>query len=80
MELLPQPAYSADILLIEHVWDLVGRRLARVPRPAASKHELWLRIQAILHSLPLADFQIVFDSMPPRIAALIEARGVYTKY
>ncbi|GFW45388.1 uncharacterized protein TNCV_4734951 [Trichonephila clavipes] len=30
---------------IEPVWDLVGRRLARDPRTAASKDELWLRIQ-----------------------------------
>ncbi|GFW26722.1 hypothetical protein TNCV_2851121 [Trichonephila clavipes] len=76
MQLLPWPAYS----LIEHVWDLVGRRLARYPRPAASKDELLLRIQAILNSLPQADVQNLFDSMPRRIAALIAARGGYTKY
>ncbi|GFW12453.1 uncharacterized protein TNCV_817061 [Trichonephila clavipes] len=32
MELLPWPAYSPDMSSIEHVWDLVGRRLARDPR------------------------------------------------
>ncbi|GFT49978.1 transposable element Tc1 transposase [Trichonephila clavipes] len=37
MQLLPWPAYSPDMLPIEHVWDLVGRCLAHVPRPTASK-------------------------------------------
>ncbi|GFX66932.1 hypothetical protein TNCV_999711 [Trichonephila clavipes] len=38
---------------IEHEWDLV----ARDSRPAASKDELWLGIQAIWNSLPKADIQ-----------------------
>ncbi|GFX43217.1 transposable element Tc1 transposase [Trichonephila clavipes] len=47
MQLLPWPAISPDMLLIEYVWDLVGRRLACDPHPAASKDKLLLRIQAI---------------------------------
>ncbi|GFX06070.1 hypothetical protein TNCV_446451 [Trichonephila clavipes] len=47
MQLLPWPAYSPDMSPNEHVWDLVGRRLARDPRPAASKDELLLHIQVI---------------------------------
>ncbi|GFT54909.1 uncharacterized protein TNCV_4888621 [Trichonephila clavipes] len=55
-------------------------RLASDPRPAASKDELLLRIQAIWNSLPQADIQNLFDSVPRRIEALIAARGCYTKY
>ncbi|GFT92102.1 transposable element Tcb1 transposase [Trichonephila clavipes] len=80
MQLLPWLAYSPDTSPIERVWDLVGRRLARDPRPAASNDELLVRIQAIWNSLPQADIQNLFDSMPRRIAALIAARGDYTKY
>ncbi|GFY25068.1 transposable element Tcb2 transposase [Trichonephila clavipes] len=80
MQLLPWPAYSLDISPIEHVWDLVCRRLARDPRPAASKDELLLRIQAIWNSLPQADIQNLFDSMPCCITTLIAERGGYTKY
>ncbi|GFX65776.1 hypothetical protein TNCV_2043101 [Trichonephila clavipes] len=65
---------------IEHMWDLVGRRLARDLRPAASKDELLLPIQAIWNSLPQADIQNLFDSMPRRIAALIAEGGGCTKY
>ncbi|GFX62271.1 transposable element Tcb2 transposase [Trichonephila clavipes] len=44
MQLFPWPTYSLDMSLIEHVWDLVGRR------PAGLKDELLLRIQAIWNS------------------------------
>ncbi|PRD37051.1 UNVERIFIED_CONTAM: Transposable element Tcb1 transposase [Trichonephila clavipes] len=80
MQLLPWPAYSPDMSPIEHVCDLFGRRLTRDPCPAASKDELLLRIQAIWNSLPQADIQNLFDSMPRRIAAFIAVRGGYTKY
>ncbi|GFY19310.1 transposable element Tcb1 transposase [Trichonephila clavipes] len=80
MQLLPWPAYLPDMPPIEHVWYLVGRRLACDPRPAALKDELLLRIQAIWNSLPQTDIQNLFDSMPLRIATLIAARGGYTKY
>ncbi|GFS51681.1 transposable element Tcb2 transposase [Trichonephila clavipes] len=56
MQLLSWPAYSPDMSPIEHVWDLVSRRLACDPRPEASKDELLLRIQAIWNSLLQADF------------------------
>ncbi|GFU63488.1 transposable element Tc1 transposase [Trichonephila clavipes] len=40
VQLLPWPAYSPDMSLIQHVWDIVGRRLARDLRPVASTDEL----------------------------------------
>ncbi|GFX72483.1 transposable element Tc1 transposase [Trichonephila clavipes] len=73
-------SYSPDMSPIEHVGVLVGRRLARNPRPAASKGELLMRIEAIWNSLPQADIQNLIDSMPRRIATLIAARGGYTKF
>ncbi|GFU36393.1 transposable element Tcb2 transposase [Trichonephila clavipes] len=65
---------------VMHAWDLAGRRLTREPRPATSKDELLLRIQAIWNSLPQADIQNLFDSMPRRIAALIATHVGCTKY
>ncbi|GFU79330.1 transposable element Tcb1 transposase [Trichonephila clavipes] len=80
MHRLPWPDYSPDMSPIEHVWDLVGRCLARDPRPAASKNELLLRIQAIWNFLPQAVIQNLFDYIPRRTATLIATRGGYTKY
>ncbi|GFX75828.1 transposable element Tcb2 transposase [Trichonephila clavipes] len=57
VQLLPWPAYSPDMSPIEHVWDIVGRRLARDLRPVTSTDELWLRIQTIWNTLPQADIQ-----------------------
>ncbi|GFT21157.1 transposable element Tcb2 transposase [Trichonephila clavipes] len=68
MQPFPWPAYSPDRSPILHVWDLVGRRLARDLRPAASKDELLLCIQAMWNSLPQAGIQNLFHSMPRRIA------------
>ncbi|GFX65614.1 transposable element Tc1 transposase [Trichonephila clavipes] len=79
MQLLPWPAYSPVMSPIEHVRDLVGRRLARDPHPAASRDEFLLRIQAIWNSLPQSDIQICL-TIPLRITALIAVRGGYTKY
>ncbi|GFX46095.1 transposable element Tcb2 transposase [Trichonephila clavipes] len=53
-----------DMSPIEHVWDLVGWRLARDLRPTASK-EFLLRIQAIWNSLQKASIQNLFDSRLP---------------
>ncbi|GFW67513.1 transposable element Tc1 transposase [Trichonephila clavipes] len=36
VQLLPWPAYSPDMSTIEHVWDIIGRRLACDLRPVAS--------------------------------------------
>ncbi|GFU39739.1 hypothetical protein TNCV_1949411 [Trichonephila clavipes] len=36
-QLLPWPAYSPGLSPIVHMWDLVGRCLARDPHPATSK-------------------------------------------
>ncbi|GFV38282.1 hypothetical protein TNCV_1723631 [Trichonephila clavipes] len=80
MQPLPWSAYFPDMSPIDHFWDLVGRRLARDLRPAVSKDELLLRIQAMWNFLPQADIQNLFYSMPSRIAELIAVRGDYTKY
>ncbi|GFX96179.1 hypothetical protein TNCV_2290671 [Trichonephila clavipes] len=74
MQLLPSPSYSLDMSPIERVWDLVGRRLARNPRPADSEDELLVRIQAIWNYQ--VDIQNLFHSMPRSIAALLAVRAV----
>ena len=58
----------------------ICRRLACDPRPAALKDELCLRIQATWNSLPQADIQNLFYSMPYHVATLISACGGCIKY
>ncbi|PRD34954.1 UNVERIFIED_CONTAM: Transposable element Tcb2 transposase [Trichonephila clavipes] len=80
IRLLPWSVYSPDMSPIPHVWYLVGRRLVRDLRPAASKDEFLMRMQAIWDSLPQANIQNLFDSMLRRIAALTAALSGNTKY
>ncbi|UYV78489.1 hypothetical protein LAZ67_16001717 [Cordylochernes scorpioides] len=40
VQLLPWPPYSPDLSPIEHVWDIIGRRLHAFPQPR-SEDELW---------------------------------------
>ncbi|KFM73731.1 Transposable element Tcb1 transposase, partial [Stegodyphus mimosarum] len=51
VQLLPWPACSPDMSPIEHVWDVIGRRLARDPRPVASADELWVDVFYFLNNL-----------------------------
>ncbi|GFU77956.1 transposable element Tcb1 transposase [Trichonephila clavipes] len=74
-QLLPWLAYLPDMSPIEHVRDLIGRHITRDPRPAASKDDLLLHIQAIWNCLLQTEIQNFFDSMPRRIATFIAARG-----
>ncbi|UYV84629.1 hypothetical protein LAZ67_X002892 [Cordylochernes scorpioides] len=40
VQMLPWPPYSPDLSPIEHVWDIIGRRLHALPQPR-SEDELW---------------------------------------
>ncbi|UYV70297.1 hypothetical protein LAZ67_7002451 [Cordylochernes scorpioides] len=40
VQMLPWPPYSPDLSPIEHVWDIIGRRLHALPHPR-SEDELW---------------------------------------
>jgi transposase len=58
------PARSPDLNPIEHVWDMVGRWVkVRTPAPAN------------LRDLSAAVIQDLFERMPRRIEAVIQARG-----
>ncbi|PSN35629.1 Transposable element Tc1 transposase [Blattella germanica] len=73
VSLLPWPARSPDMSPIEHVWDMVGRRLIRQGPPAATLDDLWTRIQTVWRDIPQEAIQDLFDSMPRRIETLIAA-------
>ena len=80
MKLFPWPAYLPDMLPIEYGWDILVCCTARDPHLATTRDEISLCMQAVWNTIPQADIQNLFDSLPRRIAALIAALGGYTKY
>lgn len=78
--LLPWPACSPDLSPIEHVWSVIGERLARHDAPACTPDELWLRVEAAWAAIPQQQIQSLFYSMPRRVAAVIDSRGGNTHY
>jgi transposase len=79
--LLPWPARSPDLSLIEHVWDIIGRKLkSEYQQPPTSLDELEARIHNEWNAIPVQTVRDLYDSMPRRIERCIECEGGHTKY
>lgn len=78
-QVLPWPPVSPDLSPIEHVWDVIGRRLRALP-PPRSEDELWSMVNTEWTSVPQETIRTLFESVPRRIAACIAANGGPTTY
>ncbi|GBM47358.1 hypothetical protein AVEN_66105-1 [Araneus ventricosus] len=74
------PARSPNLNLIDHGWDMLGRRIAGRSVPPDTLHELQ---QVLLQEWTLLPQQAINDtiaSKPRRCQACISARGYHTRY
>ena len=78
VSLLPWPTHSPDMSPIDHVWDMVGRRLIHQGPPAPTLDALWTCLQTAWRDIPQEDIQGLFDSMPRCIVSLIAVHGSFT--
>ncbi|UYV63353.1 hypothetical protein LAZ67_2003826 [Cordylochernes scorpioides] len=76
VQMLPWPPYSPDLSPIEHVWDIIGRRLHALPQPR-SEDELWQMVEREWRAIPQDAIRTLIDSLPRRVAACIAVRGQY---
>ena len=72
------PSRSPDLNPIEHVWDMLGRRVRRhipdtIQNLRAAVQEEWALI-------PQEDIAKLIQSMPDRIREVLEVRGRNTHY
>ncbi|GFX86263.1 transposable element Tcb1 transposase [Trichonephila clavipes] len=74
--ILPWPARSPDLSLIEPIWDHLVLRF----RHPTSLNELDARLQKIWNEMSQDIMQKFYASMPDRIALCIRARGGSTGY
>ncbi|UYV79223.1 hypothetical protein LAZ67_17001623, partial [Cordylochernes scorpioides] len=73
VQMLPWPPYSPDLSPIEHVWDIIGRRLHALPQPR-SEDELWQMVEREWRAIPQDAIRSLIDSLPRRVAACIAVR------
>ncbi|UYV69946.1 hypothetical protein LAZ67_7001291 [Cordylochernes scorpioides] len=75
VQMLPWPPYSPDLSPIEHVWDIIGRRLHALPQPR-SEVELWQMVEREWRAIPQDAIRTLIDSLPRRVAACIAVRVI----
>ncbi|GBM70179.1 hypothetical protein AVEN_11763-1 [Araneus ventricosus] len=82
-ETIPQmtwPVISPDQNSIEHVWDMLGRRIAGPSEPRGTLHELQQALRQEWALLPQQAINDTIASMPRRCQACISARGYRIHY
>ena len=77
---LQWPARSPDMNPIEHVWDMLKRRVKTSPNPPQNLRELKSALMAAWDEIPQMDIKNIIQSMPERMQAVIRARGGNTRY
>jgi transposase len=80
IQVLQWPAQSPDLNPIEHLWDLLKRRLAAHERMPSGMLELWERIEAEWNKITAQECMKLIESMPRRVEAVLKAKGGFTKY
>ncbi|UYV66350.1 K02A2.6-like, partial [Cordylochernes scorpioides] len=73
VQMLPWPPYSPDLSPIEHVWDIIGRRLHALPQPR-SEDQLWQMVEREWRAIPQDAIRTLIDSLSRRVAACIAVR------
>ncbi|GFV95448.1 transposable element Tc1 transposase [Trichonephila clavipes] len=80
IERMDCPARSADLNLIEHVWDILGRRLAARTLPPVTIRELRLALQDEWASMPQQLIDTLILSMGRRCETCLAVRGDHIPY
>jgi len=77
---IPWPAYSPDLNPLEHVWDMLGRKIAKMVPPIANLDELERALHREWNNLPQQRIRRLTGSMRRRVESVIRSRGSYTRY
>jgi hypothetical protein len=80
IQVLDWPAQSPDLNPIEHLWNLLKRRILAYERPASGVWELWSRAQDEWRKIEQKECQRLIESLPRQLQAVIWAKGGHTKY
>lgn len=80
VNILPWPAKSPDLSPIEHVWDIMGRKLMNLANPPQTLIALRHELQIAWDTIPQEDIDHLIESMPRRVMECETNRGGSTHY
>jgi transposase len=80
IEVLEWPPQSPDLSPIENLFEYLKQRLSSYETEPNGMLELWERVEKELDKITSELCMKFIESMPNRIAAVLKARGGYTKY
>ncbi|CAH1964740.1 unnamed protein product [Acanthoscelides obtectus] len=78
--LLPWPPRSPDLSPIEHVWDMMGRRLLNLQRPPQTLEALREELVVAWNEIPQEDIDHLTRTMPRRVGECVAHQGASTHY
>lgn len=82
IEVLPWPARSPDLSPIEHLWDVIGRRLYHEdqPNPPTDLRTLEQRLVEEWNAVPQTVIQHLLNNVPNRLRQCLQKSGGHTSY
>lgn len=80
VDVLRWPPYSPDLSPIEHLWDVLDRRVRRRPQLPTTLQTLRLVLVQEWNAIPQAQIDRLIQSMTRRVRAGLNANGGHTRY
>ena len=80
VESMPWPAMSPNMNPLEHIWDIIGRRIQAMDPPVQNLRELEAALHQQWQQLTRAQIRRLTAGMRRRMEAVIRTRGGYTRY
>lgn len=77
---LPWLSSSPNMNLIEHVWNVLDRKLRAQPTKPSNGDQLWEILQEEWEKIDVETISDLYRSIPCRLEALKKTKGGYTKY